>query len=485
MNRTVVSAAIAAAFAGIGGQAQALSPASFDTTTTNELYISGATAQRPQLLGLMRRVCNVGTLDYYTSGTNLFAYFCTVNPATVPGLVKPNLVVYKTDVGGSGNGVQPVANAATLQFMDMATIKAATTLCGATSTVAAVTVSGDTLGLPAYTARDCSSAFANKLTEVGFSDVEPQLFGATTAEVAKLAPNIFSSNALTFGVPVTKNLRDALQTAQGLTTGSETEANMPSLTDTQVAAIYSGQITTWDQFANTAGVVLTPVDNNIYVARRVVTSGTQTSARVYFLNNPCATGVLNFVDGNDTRACNTLTTGTLGTVFEGSGSGNVVSCLNRHNTDGRWAVGVLSTEFSDSVASGNGFRFVKLNGKSPKLLNVIQGKYRYWMETTIQWRNGTPGPALGGDDLTFMNKVVALIGEPPVLQAINSGFLHDWVPSGGAGLLSLPSNFTPAFVYTTDAQAIDNPINTHTKAPLGNPVNCQPPVAVFPTVVSQ
>jgi PBP superfamily domain len=483
MKRTLMSAAVAAACAGLSGQALALAPSAFNTATANEVYISGASAQETQLSHFMRRVCLPGTLDRFVfaaSGNNQFAFFCTVDPVQIPGLTKPNIVVYKSSVGGSGNGVQPVADATTLAFFDMAAIAASPSLCGVSSAVAATTVAGDTLGLPAYQNRICGNAGAlvNRVTEAGFSDVEPALFGATAAQISRLTVN--ASNGLIFGVPVTVALRNALQTAQGLASGVEDEANMPSLTRTQVAAIYSGQVATWDAYSNLAGVLLNnAADNNIYVSRRVDTSGTQTSARINFLNTPCAAGVLPFVGGNDLTACGTVA-GTLGTVNEGSGSGNVTACMNAHNTAGRWAVGVLSTEFSDNLASGVGYRFVKIDGKSPSLFNVVNGKYDYWMETTIQWRNNTAASPLAGDDLTFMSGLVQKIGEPAVVKAINAGFLHDW---GTSGLLALPQVYGPVGPFTTAASVITNPVNTHTKSPLGTPNNCQPPVAVFPTVV--
>jgi hypothetical protein len=50
---------------------------------------------------------------------------------------------------------------------------------------------------------------------------------------------------LVFGVAITKAFRDQLQLDQGLTVGSETEANMPSLPSSYITSITQGKITRW------------------------------------------------------------------------------------------------------------------------------------------------------------------------------------------------------------------------------------------------
>ena len=170
---------------------------------------------------------------------------------------------------------------------------------------------------------------------------------------------------VTFGTPVTLGLYHALQDAQ-IASGklassckgtpgtnnprdaqgySVSEACMPSLSKAQIASIFSGNAVDWSEFGltNPAG------DNAIYVARRVVTSGTQTGARVFFLNDPCAASVVKFVNGNDGQsataadACNAAAPA--GTVFEGSGSGNVEACVTNHERNHRWAISINSLEF--------------------------------------------------------------------------------------------------------------------------------------------
>ncbi|MFN0038555.1 MAG: hypothetical protein ACKVP2_03490 [Burkholderiales bacterium] len=488
MKRTVISAAVAAAFAGLSGQALALAPGAFDPATTLQINITGASAQRNQLLNAMRLICVAGTMDEYrqpnsSGGAEQFAWFCQRNTTVITGLTTANLAVYKSDFGGSGSGVQPVADNATALLLDMqvlenslSTVTGLPTLCGASS----VAGTGNTLGLISYSTRVCSSSTIAKPTMIGFSDVEPALFGASAAQQGRL--NINATNALVFGVPVTTNLRNTLQVAQGLISGAEDEANMPSITKSQVAAIYSGQLADWSNFfGTTTGTALNnPTgDNQIYIARRVDSSGTQTSARVFFLNDPCAAGMDDFVTGNDTTVCGAGTVAVGGNVYEGSGSGDVTSCLSNHFDDGRWAIGVLSLEFSDTTTK---YRFIKVDGDSPSLLNVVNGKYQYWMEPTMQWRKSPSPNPLANPELNFATQLRNKLQDVNVIRSINSGFAHGW---GTSGLLALSSGLAaPSSPPYADADINTNPVNTHTKSPAGGaPVNCQPPLPVFSTEI--
>ena len=67
------------------------------------------------------------------------------------------------------------------------------------------------------------------------------------------------------------------------------------------------------------------------------------------------------------------------------------------NTAGRGAIGVLSMEFNPNTtrtAADSGFRFIKINGVAPCLLPIVQSKYDFLGESTMQWRtaaiNGLP-----------------------------------------------------------------------------------------------
>lgn len=481
MKLKLVSAAVLGAFA--AAPALALLPSTPGASDT-VIRFSGATAQNNQINNYMRRACVPGTMDRFRRTGNNSLYIC--NPAASTGLSSSTkLYVFKDGDGGSGMGVQPVANATNLTFIDIATLNTGTQ-CLASSAVASVTVSGDSLGLPAYTEWSCAShTELNAVPDAGVSDVEPALLGATATELAALA--ITPTNALMFGTPVTVALRNALQTKQiadgelpaTCTAGNESLECMPSLSKSTVTGLYTGSITTW----STLG--LSPADDNVYVARRVQTSGTQTSTRVYYLNDPCASGVIGFVDSGNTAATGDAvslcaTPGTQ-TTFNMNGSSDVVTCMASHNTAGRFAVGVLSTE-----NVGAGHRFVKIDGAEPTVYGAAKNRYQFVMEATAQRRT-----TLSGNALTFFNSFAAGLQDPAVIKPINTGFAHSFCTTNGpsvaapgagcTGLLATGlSGFTPATAPFTAADVINNPVMTATKSASGAPSNCQPLQPLFP-----
>lgn len=464
MKRKLITAAVTAALGAAAAPAFALLPGA---SIGNDTYISGASAQEGQMLAFMRWGCQAGTLDVFRQ-SNQFIYACTRNASRI-GTSAANIVVYKSSVGGSGNGILPVAQAATLAFMDFASLNTSTQ-CAAPTTVAATT------DLIAYNDYVCTQPTVNHLTEIGLSDVEPAQFigilpGLTTALAGRL--DVHSSNQLLFGIPVTKSLRDALQGAQGLTVGAEDEANMPSLSKVQLTGIYSGSIITWDQVGlNNANDPY----NAIWVARRVSSSGTQTGARIYFLNDPCAKNMAQFVFDTDPAvasnpaACSSADPISAGysLVSQGSGSGDVVNCLNAHDANGRWAVGVLSTEF---VPGSGNWRFVKIDGSAPTLYNAAEGRYQYVTEATNQWRNGGAPSPLAGDDLAFGNSMKAGFNSAPIIKSLNQNYVQLF---GQGGALGVPGGSNTPSDPVTTANILTNPVNVFTHSGGGSTNNCQP-----------
>ena len=463
---------------GLAGQAAALPLSAYDGTTL-DVYISGASAQDQGLEGMMRRLCSTGTLDIYRA-SNQRMMFCTMTSAVVPAFgAGKKVMVHKSSVGGSGNGVNPVADATALAFMNQ------TSTCTSPGTAEPATAL-----LPAYTSHTCSVVATTSIApDMGLSDVEPRLLGAGQSQLNKLAPTPVSANGLQFGVPVTKKLRDALQVVQGLISGSDEPGQMPSLTTQQVRGILAGGITDWSQLTNAAGVPLTtapgvtaPSTTAVYLARRVSSSGTQASFNAYFLNFPCATGVTQMLVGNDSTQCGAVA-GTLGTVNEGSGTGNVLACLETHNTANRWAIGMASMENVPGGTTPN-YRYVKLDGQAPTLLNAIEGRYEFWMEQTMQWRGSNSTNPLTGDKLTLATKISTDLGQPAVVEALNQAFVQNaagTTPWQG-GIFALPLNgWTPATAPRTDASVLSAPTLTATRSITGSTNNCQPPIQLFDT----
>ena len=185
-------------------------------------------------------------------------------------------------------------------------------------------------GQIAYNEYECTNPTPDpEIPDAGISDVEPRFF----LDTYHLAPNavdvlsVHNANAFIFGVPVTLKLRDALQSArfakddacnpanpryaQLVEVGrgtrfkrGETEACMPSLSRAQLAGIFAGTVTDWGHIVNAQGYALTaknqrtgqmisppgvrpPSDGQVYICRRVPTSGTQAAFEMFFLNERC------------------------------------------------------------------------------------------------------------------------------------------------------------------------------------------------------
>ena len=466
-----IAGAVAAAFS---GQALALAPSAFDGTTI-QVYVGGASAQDKGLVSLATRLCTVGSMDFFQSGSNQRAIFCTPNTTQLPGLSSTKLVIYKDSEGGSGNGVGPVADSTALNFMDMATIKTTPAICTAGAAVPSVApIAPDTIGLPGYNTWSCTSASiiaGAHAPDGGLSDVEPALLGATPAQLAKL--DVAGANQLIFAIPVTKGLRNALQTAQGLSSGVDDEANMPSLTKGQIAALFTGQISTWDGLASTSGTPLTNPDevaNLVYLTRRPNSSGTETMTRVHFLNAICASGVHDMI-GNTSADANAVC-GTQA-LFTGSGSGDVANCLNTLDGLKKWGIGLLTTEIVP--AAGFGFRFIKINGKAPTQLNMAESQYQYFSEQSMQFRKALSSAS---DQFKVLSPIRTKLSDPVVIRALNESFVQAY---GQAGLMATPLNAVPPALPYTAASLLATPVNTSTKSGLGFLNNCQPPEIAAPT----
>src|SRR5262249_3534122 len=389
------------------------------------------------------------------------------------------------------------------------------TLCAAiTTVVASVTVAGDPRGVPSYNLRSCSAPVNNAhIPSGGLSDVEPRLF--TNADTSAISSS--SANSLIFGFAVNEKLYRALQAMEGLdstTTTADTnlsstftgtasvavrdnEANMPSLSKETLSAIFAGNMPSWTFLRGPAGQSLaasTSGDMNVYVARRVPSSGTQKSTEMFLFGgitptdgstltkcNPTAPAMVasNGTGAPDVASIVCTATVSPQLVFQGNGSGDVRNCLNFKDTANRYAIGILSTETPFTSADGNNEtdktqRFIKVDGQAPSMVNAATGRYKHWVEQSLN------KPAyfgtLGAGEQAGVNAVFTEMGGAPGLTvALNSVFNHRW---GQGTLLSLglsgaaPTDPSPGGL--TQTKMIANPVNAYSKSANGGPDSCLP-----------
>ena len=264
--------ALAVAATTFAGQALALDIQS--VTPDLQLQISGATAVDKQVQTYFATFCDTGTQTNYTMSNgndDATGVFCTVSSL----FTSPLNVFFHKENGGSSTGVEPVSNAGTVDALDLSTCVQNTAPSGA--------VSGE---------GTCSDTLVQNAAQVGISDVEPALFAITAngsknvnaAAFNAAGASVQTVNAGTFGVVVSPGLRNALQTAQGLTSGSDLVADMPSLSRSLIANIFSGKVAQWDELKGLGGVAITSgnVTNvKVNVCTRTPGSGTQAQFNAY------------------------------------------------------------------------------------------------------------------------------------------------------------------------------------------------------------
>jgi hypothetical protein len=118
-------------------------------------------------------------------------------------------------------------------------------------------------------------------------------------------------------------------------------------------------------------------------------------------------------------------------VVENSTTGGVKSGLNADYAAGKYSIGLVSTE-NTPVAGTDHWHFVSIDGVAPSVAAAIAGKYDYFVEQSIQWRNtavnGVPAPS--GLMATFLDTFKTRSGDPVILSTL-------------PGVAALPTNYTP------------------------------------------
>jgi hypothetical protein len=436
------------------------------TGDTMNIRASGATAVDPGFFASALRLCltgGVNTIHRYSISNNSVLFCNTDTTKLTPRAGTTKLAVYKFSQGGSGGGVQNVNNATSIPFINLSTILAN---C-ATPTVTAAQDLDGTNPLPSFVDTLCTGAFnntfntANAVSYIGISDVEPQFFG-NAAGFNNLKSEAL--NSVIFGIPVTKNIFEILQAQQGKTVGALDEANMPSLSQAQLTSMYTQEGQTWSALLGTATGL---ADDTVYVARRVSTSGTQKSFEAVVAKTPnttltaarqCYVGTDLFVTGagaaanaaDNTQANTQCSGGSI--VVNNSGSNQVITCMNKHQADGRAAVGVLSTEFKQTL--GGSLRFVKANGVAPTYSGVASGQYQYYTDVSLNTRIGATLPT------------ASALGYAAYLTAFKNGFAD---PATIEVINGSNQTFGPSGLMALDVVATPVPVADYTGATARNP----------------
>lgn len=430
---------LAVALAAVAPFAAAHAP---NVTPDLVVNISGASAQQGTLGELLKDHCQSGTLDVYldkpASGSNGSAwrsYFCTMeNVAAVPANLRGKKVLFNTRAkGGSAWGVFPVARGWNVEFMNIAWDNDADSANGRNCTDAnndktwECPVSSSTRSTDALASATGECPTAGTLTgsratlcaasDAGVSDVEPRMFNSsanmpagwsplTVAEMGGLSQE--SQYGVIFGAAVSNDVATAMINAgRSVVVDGKTYANF---TKSELQSMFANVgMKSWYDFNADIAAAVGDGSGSMRVCRRVVGSGTQAAAQAYFLNNPCSLGL----DGHLGMVKGTDTTGADYTVVEGSGTGNVVDCLNGVGTPtGQGAVGFLATERQPSASDK--WQFVAVDGVAPTVGSAESGLYDYVYEQTMQWR-----ATLAGSKLDAVKFVRQMSGSAATLSKVN------------------------------------------------------------------
>ena len=308
--------------------------------------------------------------------------------------------------------------------------------------------------------------------------MEPAFFTSLSNNITAVP-----ASALIFGPVVTKNVYDRLQTLQGLATPAcgatlDSEGCMPSLSSAQITTLYTQPGQAW------SSVGVTGLTNDaVYIARRVDSSGTQKTFEAVIAKTPngqagfknCQSGVEQFAlpdsgntgltTGDNESVC--LTGGLLPTVFSGSGSGNVRNCIANHQTGGRSAIGILTTE--DKISGLPALRFVKVDGVAPNQAQTAAGRYRFYTEASLNTRSaGALATASAEGYSALFARLKSDFANPTIVNQIN-GAPQLFGTSGLMALLSAQAPGTaPDFTGAT-------PVTPWTKVGANGVDNCQAP----------
>lgn len=497
--------ALAAGFAGVAQGANLAVPAD------NVLNVGGATAQDKSLaIGWLTDLCDAaattGGIEVFTTRANFlpgtvsnYAIACKLKSTANGAASGQDTVVVKYS-GGSGTGTTNVATGATLttngsaNWVDWANC-------------ATPGVAGSVNGVNYTVHLSCPINGTPITPKAGIADVEPALLGATGAALTTLP-----GAAVPFGVLVSENLFEALQTAEKGQPNSSIPATCtssvtsytpdctPSLSSQVLRGIFKGTTLTVASLRTQTGASIpNPAGSPLlHICRRGNSSGTQASFKAYFLGEGCG-GVGNQhtfalpTNGGTVAGGQAYTIGNTDRVFAGGGNGDVLACLDDRVTQNRYAIGIASletTSFGDAAPSR--WRFIKLNGVFPSLENVARGEYDFFAESACN------RPSSGANPLSAVQLALAsgtVVGGTQTATGLCGAVRGDAVsvnPSGtyawAGGTLTIPASTAVCpTVPVTNASILSNPTNGSTKAFSygGTPNNCNTSWTACPSVVAQ
>jgi len=480
--RTVIRATLGVAAAATlpASGAWALSPTLVNALTSNNIiYVSGSTATDKALQAWASLSPSTdasapfaaGTYDLYKTATG---YVLTGTATSIfgPTISGQNIAIVKQTQGGSATGIHNVAEQISppdLSFPDLSTPSSLTATCAAGVNTPAKSP------FQSYDTYTCTLVESQGIQpNAGISDEDPTTWIGTGGVTSSDAGALTATHAVEvpFAAMVSLPLRNALQSAEGLTSGSDTLANVPSLSPAQLRAIMSGQMTSLGDLYvfNPTTQKTTQVDttdSTIHICRRGNTSGTEFADNIYLFGSGCSkgsgVGSVALPDVASSATAGVAWAAADGTefVFAGAGTGDVLNCVSAPLASGvtvNYRIGVVSTDQVPSTTQV--WRYVAINGVAPTIWNIQLGSYDWLTEDSFNYTatsialNGGAGNHLG-----IFTTVNSFLSDVTGLAGLNANSQNAAAPadtSGGAadtGIVTIPNSVLYGSSDTTGPSA--------------------------------
>lgn len=410
-----LKAIVAACAMTFAGQSFALTPS---TTPDVTLFVSGSSAVQTMIGQVSKGLFVNGTTaadrtDVFFDGTaaaasgkNYRAYFGVGAPSLPASLAGKKLLILETALGGSIQGVNPVATSSTVGSINMTSCVMPTTAFVDAST-----------GISVYS---CPTV-QNRVPDAGVSDVEPADLEA--------AINLGTATPLSAAQLASLNIKGVLGVVMGIPVTSNAPASLTSLSKAQVAGLMGGNIADWSMIDPAA------TGKSIVVCRRVAGSGTQAAINASIFGAPCMTGSLlplTFTGGSTVGTAASVPSGSV-IVVENSSSGNVKTCL-QYAKDGTPAGQAINVTNGNLVVAGTAnsvvlpagnygigllgldggttahYNFAAINGTAATMANASTGAYDIIVEATFNDRGD-----LTGAKADLFTAFATAAGDPAVL----------------------------------------------------------------------
>lgn len=466
------------------------------------------------------------------------AIFCYTDNTKIPGLQggtgnthQQTLLISRRRLGASFVGLDAVQNGTTLTYLSTNDIK---NNCipntGPGFVSAGVTYNYD---------YSCSTVTAGITATAATSDITPDVFNGSdnippvnnysAIDPTQIA-NIYPLAGEIIGIPVTLNLRNALQFAEAQSgllpavcnptslsyaANAETAQCVPTLTKAQLVSLFSGNTSSWSSFyvngvdlvtlagqyvkpSSTTPVsqqVSKPNDSTVHICRRENGAGQQVAVLANILQDPCLGSAapslaqpggssdvvyatsLGAVDNCLTDYYNTYTTSNgvttpaykfFGTTTNFSSTGYAPN-PPKTTAGNQWAIGIQTTERNPSNSSP--YRFIAIDNAVATGFEAAAGHYPLVAEYAISYQ--TPASTNVNLALTALVNYSQL----PVNVAARNTALSNQASFGQAGYVAL-SGYT--INGQTNAPSIpwnaSSPVTPYTHDASGAPNACSIPV---------